>query len=495
MNSSQIETNIKELIKSYNKDSFIYDLLRAYGKPKSSITRLESGNLNLSKDENTIYWKKELYFQIIEDKDLHHTIDDLEKDSSILRHHPRFIIVTDHETILAVDTKTNDKLDIEIERLDKQFHFFLPWAGMEKSQYQNENPADLKAATTMARLFDEIKKHNNPESDIEIHSLNMFMCRMLFCFFAEDTNIFENDIFTNGISSHTQSDGSDLNEYLDRLFEVLNTDDNNRTNLPDYLSVFPYVNGGLFKDSYKAPKFTKHSRQIIIECGTLDWAEINPDIFGSMMQGVVSFEDRGNVGMHYTSVENIMKLIKPLFLDELYRIDELYRNKITPKQKTLSPQQLDQLNNIRIDEVKELFKTPITEETTISEIFKLFNDRFGIKWNKNELEDLLAEITKIEYNCGSVFHFSPHEPMSPRTEKEITRPKHTEPVQTKDTLNIPRIIRKTGNIKDLQEQVKENVPPVKVKWKNPPLNADKVITNAYFNHDEYNDAIKTLLFN
>ena len=135
---------------------------------------------------------------------------------------------------------------------------------------------------------------------------------------AEDTNIFENDIFTNGISSHTQSDGSDLNEYFDRLFEVLNTDDNNRTNLPDYLSVFPYVNGGLFKDSYKAPKFTKHSRQIIIECGTLDWAEINPDIFGSMMQGVVSFEDRGNVGMHYTSVENIMKLIKPLFLDELY---------------------------------------------------------------------------------------------------------------------------------------------------------------------------------
>ena len=184
MNSSQIENNIQELLNNYNKDSFIYDLLKAYGQPKSSITRLKKGNLNISKVDGVICWKKKLYFETIEDADLHHRIDDLEKDSSVLKHHPRFIIVTNHKTLLSVDTKTNDKLDVEIERLDKYFDFFLPWAGMEKSQYQNENPADIKAATKMAKLFDEIKKDNKVSSDVEIHSLNMFMCRLLFCFFC-----------------------------------------------------------------------------------------------------------------------------------------------------------------------------------------------------------------------------------------------------------------------------------------------------------------------
>jgi len=139
-----------------------------------------------------------------------------------------------------------------------------------------------------------------------------------FVFFAEDTDIFKKGQFTTGIGSHTQTDGSDLHSYLDNLFEVMNTDYPKRKNLPVYLDAFPFVNGGLFKNPHHAPKFTRRSRQVVIESGELDWSAINPDIFGSMIQAVITPEHRGGLGMHYTSVPNIMKVIEPLFLTELY---------------------------------------------------------------------------------------------------------------------------------------------------------------------------------
>jgi len=142
---------------------------------------------------------------------------------------------------------------------------------------------------------------------------------LLFCFFAEDTDIFAKGQFTNAIGSHTQADGSDLNDYLDRLFETLNTDAMHRAStLPTYLRAFPYVNGGLFRTAHQAPVFTRRSRQAVIDSGELDWSAINPDIFGSMIQAVITPEHRGGLGMHYTSVPNIMKVIEPLFLNELY---------------------------------------------------------------------------------------------------------------------------------------------------------------------------------
>lgn len=170
----------------------------------------------------------------------------------------------------------------------------------------------------MAKLFDEIKKDNPDESPEFVHGLNVFLSRLLFCFFAEDTNIFDENQFTKAISSHTQEDGSDLNIYMDKLFKVLNTSKSKRENLPSYLQAFPYVNGGLFRDTYDAPVFTKRSRKEIINSGQLDWSAINPDIFGSMIQAVITPEHRGGLGMHYTSVPNIMKVIEPLFLNDLY---------------------------------------------------------------------------------------------------------------------------------------------------------------------------------
>ncbi|MBN2640352.1 MAG: class I SAM-dependent DNA methyltransferase [Victivallales bacterium] len=316
MNIGKIEENLKNLLNSFSKESFIYDFLLAYGLPKASVARLQKGNMNLSKIPGEILWKKKLLFKEASGDELHDIIDDLKRNPAAVKHNPRFIMVTDYRSLLAVDTKTGDSLDVLIDDMVKHYDFFLPWAGMEKHQAHRENPADVKAAERMAKLFDEIKKDNQNDSPEFLHSLNVFLSRLLFCFFAEDTGIFPKGQFTNALASHTQADGNDLDSYLDKLFDVLNLE--TRKDLPAFLDAFPYVNGGLFKDKYHMPKFTRRSRQAIIDSGELDWSAINPDIFGSMIQAVVSPEHRGGLGMHYTSVPNIMKVIRPLFLDALY---------------------------------------------------------------------------------------------------------------------------------------------------------------------------------
>lgn len=338
MNIAQIEQNLQQLSTDFDKatpENFIYDLLQIYDTPKSTIKRLKDGGLNLSKIEGEVAWKKQIFFKSISTEDLYELFEQIKSDEKVLKHSPRFVILTDYAKLLALDTKTTDSLDIALTDLPKHFDFFLPWAGMEKAQVQYENPADVKAAERMARLYDEITKDNrsdgsNITSKEHVHNLNVFLSRLLFCFFAEDTGIFEKGIFTNNISSHTQTDGSDLHTYLDRLFEILNTPHNVETrqclvstsDTPAYLLAFPYVNGGLFRNPHHAPIFSRRSRQILIESGELDWSAINPDIFGSMIQAVITPEHRGGLGMHYTSVPNIMKVIEPLFLDELYETFE-----------------------------------------------------------------------------------------------------------------------------------------------------------------------------
>ena len=314
MNITQIEKNLSKLIKDLNEKTFIYDLLLAYNLPKATITRLQKGTANLSKVDGEVSLKKKLLFKEVYDEDLHLSITSLSKG---IKHNQRFVIVTDYKTLLAKDTKMNVTLDIHIKDLPKNYDFFLPWAGMEKAQPQNENPADIKAAVKMAKLFDEINSDNEDDSPEFKKSLNVFLSRLLFCFFAEDADIFEDNQFSNAIASHTQQDGSDLKEYLDKLFEVLNTPENQRVGLPEYLNAFPYVNGGLFAEKHSAPNFSYASRKAIIESGSLSWAEINPDIFGSMFQAVNHADNRGTLGQHFTSVPNIMKVIEPLFLNDL----------------------------------------------------------------------------------------------------------------------------------------------------------------------------------
>ena len=324
----EIENNLLSLIVNFNKETFIFDLLLAYGSPKSTIKRLQGSDHDKLIIDGELVLRKKLFFKVVGNNP-HATIDTLKTQKDVTKHSPRFIIVTDYETLLAYDTKTEDSLDSELLNITNHYDFFLPLAGMEKATFQDENPADVRASLKMAKLYDELQKNNHFETKEEIHSLNVFLTRLLFCYFAEDTNIFEDNIFTSSISSHTQLDGSDLDSYLQRLFTIFNTPQNSREqNTPTYLNNFPYVNGGLFAQEVKLPIFTTRSRHLMIEVGKLQWSQINPDIFGSMIQAVVTPEHRGGMGMHYTSVPNIMKVIEPLFLDELYmEFEKAYESK------------------------------------------------------------------------------------------------------------------------------------------------------------------------
>lgn len=318
MNSKEIEHNINQLFENFSKKEFIFDLLMAYGISKASITRLKKGDYNLSKVEGEILYKKKVFFKE-ENKDrLLSSIDTFSKEERILKHNPRFVISTDYKTLVAKDIKLGKNLDIPIQELPKYFDFFLPLAGSEVYNTKNDNKADREAAYKMAELYDELRTanpgiYNSKES---IHELNIFLSRLLFCFFAEDTGIFdEGSIFTNTLAQHTADNGSDTHIFLNDLFKRLNTTDADL--FPAYLAKFPYVNGGLFRDAIESPLFNLKARKILIGLGELQWQEINPDIFGSMIQAVVLPEYRSDLGMHYTSVENILKLIRPLFLDEL----------------------------------------------------------------------------------------------------------------------------------------------------------------------------------
>ncbi len=171
----------------------------------------------------------------------------------------------------------------------------------------------------MAKLFDDIRRYNDIRDPQIVHALNVFMSRLLFCFFAEDTGLFpEDNLFTNTLRTHTKEDGSDLAEFIDRVFMAMATaPSGDGRDLSRPYSAFPYVNGGLFRDRYPIPVLSRRARTLIINCGEYNWREINPDIFGSMIQAVVTPEHRAGLGMHYTSVPNIEKVIRPLFLDAL----------------------------------------------------------------------------------------------------------------------------------------------------------------------------------
>lgn len=323
MKSTEIKQNIQTLIDNFSEEEFVFDLLVAYGISKTSVTRLKKGDYNLSKLDGEILYKKKIFFKVEETNKLLSSIEEIAKEERILKHQPRFAILTDYNQLVAKDLKLGKNLDIQLKELPNYFDFFLPLAGSEVYNASNNNEADRNASYKMASLYDVLIEENPTiyNSKESIHSLNIFLSRLLFCFFAEDTEIFkEESIFTDTLAQHTAENGKDTHIFLDDLFDRLNTE--NVAHLPEYLRKFEYVNGGLFGRKINAPIFNFKARKTLLELGELNWKDINPDIFGSMIQAVVIPEYRSDLGMHYTSVENILKLIKPLFLDELYEAYE-----------------------------------------------------------------------------------------------------------------------------------------------------------------------------
>ena len=342
---AQIVDNLTQLSAAVKPAEFIYDFLICFGAPKATIARLKGGALNVAKKEGCTLLKTKVYFEplradLVKAATPMQAIQAAQKDSRIAANRPRFLIATDFKTLAAFDAKRCDIVEFPIGDLHEHYGFFLPLAGMEKSTVHAEAVADVKAAENIAKLYDLIRADNPPKTREERHALNVFLTRLLFCYFAEDTGIFPDKSFTGAVESYTQPDGSDLDEFLQQLFLTLNTEAKARSKTPKHLAEFPYVNGGLFNSTHArqsdVPTFSTKSRHKLIELGTKSWKEINPDIFGSMFQGVVDDEKRAELGMHYTSVPNIMKVIRPLFLDELYDEFEKAKASETKLNKLLS---------------------------------------------------------------------------------------------------------------------------------------------------------------
>ncbi|EKY3118601.1 class I SAM-dependent DNA methyltransferase [Cronobacter turicensis] len=321
VNQAKIFEQLELLTRELDRDEFIYGFMTAFEFPKNTITLVRQGtNRNVAKEVGHVALKNKLYYQSASvGEDLDAILKQRIADPAIAKHNIRFVLVTDFVRFLAWDTRSQDLLDIELDELHSNYGFFLPLVGLEKAIISSENPADVKAAEKMGKLFDLIRVHNDLTKPDDIHSLNVFLTRLLFCLFAEDTGIFESAQFTSAIKSYTEEDGSDLDTFLYQLFTVLNTASGSqqRQKLPTHLAAFPYVNGGLFASDEPIPELGKKGRKILLECGTMNWSEINPDIFGSMFQAVIDVEQRSRLGQHYTSYSNIMKVIKPLFLDPL----------------------------------------------------------------------------------------------------------------------------------------------------------------------------------
>lgn len=318
---SSMEENYQNLDSYIDKKDFFYNFLHAYGLPKNTITLLKKGDKSRSVGiGNDVALNRKIYFKdVTVGEDLDAVLVALIESDVVRKNKIRFCLVTDFESIVAYDVDTKEFLRTSIDLLSKQYAFFLPLAGYEKAIMFSEHPADIRASEQMGRLFDLIKQRNNSSKPEDIHALNVFLTRLLFCFYAEDTGLFEENQFTNAISSFTQKDGCDMSAFFTRLFYVLNQPygSNARDALPAHYTNFPYVNGSLFAVDTPVPEFSANARKLLIDCGTLDWSEINPDIFGSMFQAVIDTEQRGNLGQHYTSVPNIMRVIQPLFLDDL----------------------------------------------------------------------------------------------------------------------------------------------------------------------------------
>ncbi len=238
---------------------------------------------------------------------------------------PRYILVCDFQKFRLYDLETNTQNEFTLLQLKDHVALFGSIAGYEKKTYKEQDPVNIEAAELMGKLHDKLK-----EIGYEGHQLELYLVRLVFCLFADDSNIFEKDIFNEYIELKTAEDGSDLARAIAELFQVLNTPDDKRlNNLDESLAAFPYVNGKLFEEHLSFASFDSGMRNILLECCGLNWSRISPAIFGSLFQSVMDEKARRNLGAHYTSEKNILKLIKPLFLGELWaEFNKIQNNKV-----------------------------------------------------------------------------------------------------------------------------------------------------------------------
>ena len=294
-------TQLEVLVKEKNKDTFFFDFMLAFKTPRATITKLKNNiGSDVSSNEGEFRLKNKIHFKSVQSgMDLHDQCNSLKQATSTFKENIRFVFVTDFNDVVVYDTKAKTLLDVEFVDLHKNYAFFLPLAGIEKYELTDEHPADIKAAYKLGQLCDVIRRHNTIDTPEKTHAFNVFLTRLLFCFYAEDTGIFTENQLITAVTNTTDKNGSDLDTFFIQLFRVLNlpNEASERANLPSHLASFPYVNGGLFAIDEWVPTFTGKARRMIIEAGALEWDKINPDIFGSMFQAVIDPKQRGVLGI------------------------------------------------------------------------------------------------------------------------------------------------------------------------------------------------------
>ncbi len=325
MNAVEIEEAVTELAgQAFDPEEFPYAFLRAFGNKETTIKRLRSGATNksdISAPWHGVLQTNHIHIAVCPKGDVPKALIALRDSPATTKAKARFVLATDGATIEAEDLTSGEIVNCAYEDMPDHFGFFLALAGISTVQQIRENSFDIRATARLNRLYVELLK-TNPDWDTAERrpDMNHFMARLIFCFFAEDTDIFNGDgLFTSTIDQMSERDSSNTHEVIGELFRAMNTkiEDRQREGIARWANVFPYVNGGLFSGSLEAPRFSKLARSYLIQIGGLDWTKINPDIFGSMIQAVADDEERGALGMHYTSVPNILKVLNPLFLDDL----------------------------------------------------------------------------------------------------------------------------------------------------------------------------------
>jgi len=322
MNPVEIEQAISDLADlPFDAAEFPYAFLAAFGNKDATIKRLRSGATNKS-DIGGVLQTGNIHIAVCANGEVTKTLAALKASPATAKAKARFVLATDGETLEAEDLTSDDApVACPYRDFPDHFGFFLPLAGITTVKQIRESSFDIRATSRLNRLYVELLKDNPDWGTAERRpDMNHFMARLIFCFFAEDTDIFSKiGLFTEKVEQMSAKDSSNTHEVIGEIFRAMNTQtkDRDAAKLPRWVEGFPYVNGGLFSGEMDVPRFSKIARSYLLHIGSLDWTKINPDIFGSMIQAVADDEERGALGMHYTSVPNILKVLNPLFLDDL----------------------------------------------------------------------------------------------------------------------------------------------------------------------------------
>lgn len=333
MNAVEIEQAISELAnETFNPEEFSYAFLAAFGNKDTTLKRLRSGASNKS-DFGGVLQTNNIHIAVAPPGAVTTMLAALRASPATTRYKAKFILATDGQTLEAEELDSGDTIACAYPDFPDHFGFFLPLAGISIVRQIRESSFDIRATSRLNKLYVELLKDNPDWGTAERRpEMNHFMARLIFCFFAEDTDIFRSSgLFTATIEQMSARDAGNTHIVISEIFRAMNTpiDRRSQASLPRWADVFPYVNGGLFSDGIDVPRFSRMARSYLLHIGSLDWTKINPDIFGSMIQAVADDKERGALGMHYTSRPNILKVLNPLFLDDLReKLEEAGDNKI-----------------------------------------------------------------------------------------------------------------------------------------------------------------------